>query len=45
MLHGTGHYKATGATHNEVHQYTNNEQHIMITYDFSANGHYMGEKD
>jgi hypothetical protein len=33
------------ATHNEVHQYTNNEQHIMITYDFSANGHYISEKD
>jgi hypothetical protein len=21
------------ATHNEVHQYTNNEQHIMVTYE------------
>jgi len=24
------------ATHNKVHQYTNNEQHIMVTYDSGA---------
>jgi hypothetical protein len=33
------------ATHNEVHQYTNNEQHIMVTYDSGANGHYISKKD
>jgi hypothetical protein len=33
------------ATHNEVHQYTNNEQPIMVTYDSGADGHYISEKD
>ncbi len=33
------------ATHNEVHQYTNNEQPIMVTYDSGTNGHYISEKD
>ncbi len=33
------------ATHNEVHQYTNNEQPIMVTYDSVADGHYISEKD
>jgi hypothetical protein len=33
------------ATHNEVHQYTNNEQPIMVTYDSGANGHYISKKD
>jgi hypothetical protein len=33
------------ATHNKVHQYTNNEQPIMVTYDSGANGHYISEKD
>jgi len=32
------------ATHNEVHQYTNNEQHIMVTYDSGADGHYINNK-
>jgi hypothetical protein len=33
------------ATHNKVHQYTNNEQPIMVTYDSGANGHYISKKD
>jgi hypothetical protein len=33
------------ATHNSVHQYINNEQHIMIMYDSGADGHYISEKD
>ncbi len=33
------------ATHNEVHQYTNNEQLIMVTYNSGADGHYISEKD
>jgi hypothetical protein len=33
------------ATHNEVHQYTNNEQPIMVTYNSRADGHYISEKD
>jgi hypothetical protein len=33
------------ATHNEVYQYTNTEQHIMVTCDSDADGHYISEKD
>jgi hypothetical protein len=33
------------AKHNSVHQYINNEQPIMVTYDSGANGHYISEKD
>ncbi len=33
------------ATHNKVHQYINNEQPIMVTYDSGADGHYISEKD
>jgi hypothetical protein len=33
------------ATHNEVHQHTNNEQPILVTYDSGAAGHYISEKD
>jgi len=33
------------ATHNKVHQYSSNEQPIMITYDSGADGHYISEKD
>jgi hypothetical protein len=33
------------ATHNKVHQYINNEQPIMVTYNSGANGHYISEKD
>jgi hypothetical protein len=33
------------ATHNRVHQYSSNEQPIMITYDSGADGHYISEKD
>jgi hypothetical protein len=32
-------------THNKVHQYINNEQPIMVTYNSGANGHYISEKD
>jgi hypothetical protein len=31
------------ATHNKVHQYINNEQPIMVTYNSGANGHYISE--
>jgi hypothetical protein len=33
------------ATHNKVHQYTNNEQPIMVMYDSGAQGHYISKKD
>ncbi len=33
------------ATHNEVHQYTNNEQPIMVAYDSGADGNYISKKD
>jgi hypothetical protein len=33
------------ATHNIVHQYSSNEQPIMVTYDSGADGHYISEKD
>jgi hypothetical protein len=33
------------ATRNKVHQYTNNEQPIMVMYDSGVNGHYISEKD
>jgi hypothetical protein len=33
------------ATHNKVHQYTKNEQPIMVTYDSGASGHYISKKD
>jgi hypothetical protein len=33
------------ATHNKVHHYINNEQPIMVTYNFGADGHYISEKD
>ena len=33
------------ATHNSVHQYIDNEQPIMLTYDSGADGHYISEKD
>jgi hypothetical protein len=33
------------ATHNKVHQYTNNEHPIMVTYDSGANRHYISKKD
>jgi hypothetical protein len=33
------------ATHNSVHQYINNDQPIMVTYDSGADGHYISEKD
>ena len=33
------------ATHNRVHQYSSNEQPIMVTYDSGADGHYISEKD
>jgi hypothetical protein len=33
------------ATHNKVHQYINNEQPIMVTYDSGANEHYISKKD
>jgi hypothetical protein len=32
-------------THNKAHQYINNEQPIMVTYDSGADGHYISEKD
>ncbi len=32
-------------THNSVHQYIDNEQPIMLTYDSGADGHYISEKD
>ena len=28
-------------THNKVHQYSSNEQSIMVTYNFGADGHYI----
>ena len=31
--------------HNSVHQYINNKQPIMVTYDSGAKGHYISEKD
>jgi hypothetical protein len=33
------------ATHNKVHQYINNEQPIMVTYNSGADGHYISKKD
>jgi len=33
------------ATHNSVHQYINNGQPIMITYDSGADGHYISKKN
>jgi len=33
------------ATHNRVHQYSSNEQPVMITYDSGADGNYISEKD
>jgi hypothetical protein len=33
------------ATHNKAHQYINNEQPIMVTYDSGADGHYISKKD
>ena len=33
------------ATHSIVHQYSSNEQPIMITYDSGADGHYISKKD
>ena len=33
------------AKHNSIHQYINNEQPIMVTYDSGADGHYISEKD
>ena len=33
------------ATHNRVHQYSSNEQPIMVTSDSGADGHYISEKD
>ncbi len=33
------------ATHNRVHQYSSNEQPIMVTYDSGADGHYISKKD
>jgi hypothetical protein len=36
---------ASFATHNSVHQYINNDQPIMVTYDSGADGHYISEKD
>ncbi len=33
------------ATHNSGHQYIDNEQPIMLTYDSGADGHYISEKD
>ncbi len=33
------------ATHNIVHQYINNGQPIMVTYDSGADGHYISKKD
>jgi hypothetical protein len=33
------------ATHNRVHQYINNAQPIMLTYNSGADGHYISEKD
>jgi hypothetical protein len=33
------------ATHNNVHQYINNGQPIMVTYDSGADGHYISKKD
>jgi len=32
-------------THNRIHQYSSNEQPIMITYDSGVDGHYISEKD
>ncbi len=32
-------------THNSVHQYIDNEQPIMLTYDSGADGHYISETD
>ncbi len=33
------------ATHNSVHQYINNGQPTMVTYDYGANRHYISKKD
>ncbi len=33
------------AKHNSDHQYSNNEQPIMLTFDSVAGGHYISEKD
>jgi hypothetical protein len=33
------------ATHNSVHQYIDNEQPVMLTYDSGADGHYISKKD
>ncbi len=33
------------ATHTRVHQYSSDEQPIMVTYDSGADGHYISEKD
>jgi hypothetical protein len=33
------------ATHNRVHQYSSNEQPIMVTYNSGADGHYISKKD
>jgi len=33
------------ATHNRVHQYSSNEQPIVITHDSGADGHYISKKD
>ena len=33
------------ATHNSVHQYINNDQPIMVTYDSGADRHYISTKD
>jgi len=33
------------ATHNRVHQYSSNEQPIMVTYNSGADGHNISEKD
>ncbi len=32
-------------THKKVHQYFNNEQPIMVTYNSGADGHYISKKD
>jgi len=32
-------------THDSVHQYINNEQPIMVTYDSGTDGHYISKKD
>jgi hypothetical protein len=32
-------------THNSIHQYSSNEQSIMVTYDSGADGHYISKKD